>query len=241
MAIKELISKTGRWFSVRNNPGYEPLRKKADSSVDVIGQEDSGVVTAMADVRDSREPVEMLQVGFDQLVEKLGGINENLSRQMAQNEELMNRIDELPSLLQNFPEALNNQRAITENLLEQLSLQSLRSAQFAESIEKIPAAAAEQTNAIVDMANQMAASASVEAQLNEGFNRFNSTVDKLKDNIEGQTDGILQMSRTFSASDRYLKYILSMQHKRFMWVFVASLGVCTFAICVLLIVIILLK
>jgi cell division protein FtsL len=43
----------------------------------------------------------------------------------------------------------------------------------------------------------------------------------------------MQMSKTFAASDRYLKYIVSKQRKSFMWVFMIALGVCVAAILIL--------
>jgi len=41
------------------------------------------------------------------------------------------------------------------------------------------------------------------------------------------------MSKTFAASDRYLKYIISRQNKRFMWIFVAAISICATAILIL--------
>jgi len=235
MTIRELISKTGKWFSGRKESIYEPLRKESVSQETEVSSE---IITH----RDGRtEALGMIQTSFEQLVEKLGGINENIGRQINQNEELTRRIDELPRFLQNFPEGLKNQKAVIDALVEQLKVQSLKNQQFAEAVEKIPAATEKQTNAISDMSVHLSASADIDAQLVEDFRRFNSITDKLKDNVEGQTDSIIQMSRTFSASDRYLKYILNTQHKRFMWVFIASLGVCVFAITTMLIVIFLLK
>ena len=235
MAIRELISKTGKWFSGRKKSIYEPLRKEPVPQETKV----SGEIVTHRD--DRTEALGMIQSSFEQLVEKLGGINENIGRQINQNEELMRRIDELPQFLQNFPEGLKNQKAVVDALVEQLKVQSLKNQQFAEAVEKIPAATEKQTNAISDMAVHLSASADIDAQLVEDFRRFNSITDKLKNNIEGQTDSIIQMSKTFSASDRYLKYILNTQHKRFMWVFIASLGVCVFAITTMLVVIFLLK
>jgi hypothetical protein len=41
------------------------------------------------------------------------------------------------------------------------------------------------------------------------------------------------MSKTFAASDRYLKYVISRQRKSFIWVFTVALGVCLAAILIL--------
>jgi hypothetical protein len=38
------------------------------------------------------------------------------------------------------------------------------------------------------------------------------------------------MNKTYAASDRYLKYIITKQEKRFAWMFYTTIGICTFAI-----------
>ena len=239
MTIRELISKTGKWFSAKKESLYEPLRKTpAPDRMD----NPFGVITRKNEqITDRTEALQMIGRSFEQLVEKLGGINEHLDQQVKQNEELIQRITEFPQLLQNFPESLKNQRAVIDSLLEQLKTQALKNQQFTEAVDKIPAAADKQTDAISNMAVQLAASADVDAQLAAGFAKFNSITDRLKDNVENQTDSIIQLSKTFSASDRYLKYILNTQHKRFVWVFIGAMAVCTFAIAVLLVIILLLK
>ena len=234
MAIKELISRTGRWLSGKKNSLYEPLRKTPVSD----RANNSSAISRMSGAVDRIEALQVIQHSFEQLVEKLGGINENIDRQIKQNEELIHRMAELPQFLQNFPESLKNQKAVIDTMMEQLKVQALKNQQFIETVEKIPAAADKQTDALSDMSVQLAASADVDAQLAAGFARFNSITDRLKDNVENQTDSINQLSKTFSASDRYLKFILNTQHKRFMWVFISALGVCTFAIAMLIIVII---
>ena len=67
----------------------------------------------------------------------------------------------------------------------------------------------------------------------DNFNNFNRTLDKLNQSTVHQTDGILQMSKTYAASDRYLKYILSKQSRRFMWVFIAAISISTVVILIL--------
>jgi len=49
------------------------------------------------------------------------------------------------------------------------------------------------------------------------------------------------MSQTFEASDRYLKYLIAKQSKRFMWVFFTAVGVCVFAILALITIIVFIK
>ena len=46
----------------------------------------------------------------------------------------------------------------------------------------------------------------------ESFNKFNETLDKLNRSAIGQTDGIMQMSKTFATSDRYLRIRTTSTH-----------------------------
>ena len=56
-----------------------------------------------------------------------------------------------------------------------------------------------------------------------------------------QADSITQMGRTFSASDRYMKYLVQRQNTRFTWIFVATAGVCLAVILIMAGIIIYLK
>jgi methyl-accepting chemotaxis protein len=193
---------------------------------------DSMVVRAVPPA-DRAESLEKLQQGFDKLIQQLQGINEHLSRQASQHEDLMSRIEQLPGLLESFPAVVENQKRITEQLLEQLKGTAAKNEQFVDAVEKIPAETAKQTDALVNINHQLGAAADIDVQMTESFNNFNETLGKLNESTVNHTDGIIQMSKTFSASDRYLKYIISKQSKRFMWIFIAAISVCVACILIL--------
>ncbi len=169
------------------------------------------------------------------------GINENLNRQITQQENLVNQIDKMPRLLESFPAVVENQKQLTEQLLEQLKATATKDQQFIDSIEKIPAETVRQTDALVNIDHQLAAVADTEVQMAENFNKFNQALGKLDQTTLDQTDSILQMSKAFTTSDKYLKYMVGRQNRRFMWIFMISIGVCVFAILVLTVIIIYLR
>ena len=113
--------------------------------------------------------------------------------------------------------------------------------QFLDAVEKIPNETAKQTDALVDIDHQLGAAADADVQMTESFNKFNQTMDKLDQSTLAQTDSIMQMSRTFATSDRYLKYIVSRQNKRFVWVFITAMGICVAVILILTGIVIYLK
>ena len=204
------------------------------------GQGNNSVVVR-ADGPERAQSIEKMQEGLNQLVTQLQGINEHLNRQVGQHEELMQRIEKLPEWLASFPAVVDGQKKITEQLLEQVKGAAAKQERFIDAVEKMPVETAKQTDALVGIDHQLAAAADTDVQRTESFNKFNQTLEKLNQSTEGQTDGILQMSKTFATSDRYLKYIISKQNKRFLWIFVSAVSVCVFVILILTGVIIYLK
>ena len=246
MGLKEFWSRTSSWLSAHklsrpaehqpqlNNEGL--ISSEAEPAVDEslpAGNQGNQVVVKTVQPRNKIESLEKLQAGFDKLVEQLQGINEHLNRQVTQHEDLTSRMDKMPELLESFPAVVENQKRLTEQLFEQLKATATKNQQFVDAVEKIPNETARQTDALVDIDHQLAAAADTDVQMAESFNKFNETLDKLDQSTISQTDSIMTMSKTFATSDRYLKYIISRQNKRFMWIFVTALGVCVVAILLL--------
>ncbi|MEK7994289.1 MAG: hypothetical protein AAB403_10850 [Planctomycetota bacterium] len=252
MTLKEFWAEAARWFRSQklfaspvhqpelNDDGLISLDREHDAArVEGVppsnrGQDarDTSVVVRAVPPADRQESLEKLQQGFDKLIEQLAGINEHLNRQASQHEELMSRIEQLPQMLESFPSVVENQKQITEQLIEQLRGAAAKNERFVDAVEKLPLETAKQTDALVNIDHQLAAAADIDVQMTESFNNFNQALDKLNESTIGHTDGIIQMSKTFAASDRYLKYIMSKQSRRFMWIFVAAISVCV--ACILL-------
>ena len=246
MTLKDLWSKTSSWVQTHKQSNHKDYKPEVDDQ-GLIAQDDDSpelavdnkstqskeVVVKAIQPKSKPEPLEKLQAGFDKLIEKLQGINEHLNRQITQNEEMMSRIEQLPQLLEGFPGLLENQKQLTEQLLDQLKAASGKNQQFIDAVEKIPTETAKQTDALVDIDHQLAAAADIDVQMAESFNKFNETLDKLNQSTITHTDSIKQMGKTFATSDRYLKYIISRQSKRFVWIFIAAISVCAAVILIL--------
>jgi ABC-type transporter Mla subunit MlaD len=259
MTLKELWSNAGRWLRAHKpsisigtahqpeidddgliSQGNDPSAPPRDGSVSTTDQGNNIVVRTVPPA-ERQETLQKLQEGFDKLIERLGEINEHLSRQAAQHEDLMGRIEQFPEMLESFPAVVENQKKLTEQLLEQLKTTAAKNEQFIDAVEKIPNETAKQTDALVNIDHQLAAAADIDVQMTESMNNFNESLDKLNQSTINQTDGIVQMSKTFAASDRYLKYIISKQNKRFMWIFIAAVSISVTVILILTGIIIYLK
>jgi hypothetical protein len=138
----------------------------------------------------------------------------------------MGRVRQLPQVLESLPAAVENQKNLTTQLLDQLRKTSAKDQQFIDAVGQIPAEQGRQTDTLVSINHQLAAAAETDVQLAESFLKFKSTLDRLNHNTVSNTEGILQMSKTFATSDRYLKYVISKLNKRYAWTFAMALSVC---------------
>ena len=240
MGLQELLSRLMSWLRNRLPAVHDDYDSPQVSDDGFIteqtppgpARDKNGSVQAVT-VRGKGESLEKLQVGFDRLIDELSGINDHLRRQVAQHEELITHVDQLPKLIESFPTIVETQKVLTEQLVSQLKANLLKDQQMLEAVEKIPAESAKQTDALVNIDRQLAASAAVDVQMTDTFNKFSESLGKLNQSTQSHTDGIAQMSRTFAASDRYLKFIVTRQTKQLMWVFYSALAVCLVVILVL--------
>jgi hypothetical protein len=85
-------------------------------------------------------------------------------------------------------------------------------------VGKIPAETARQTDTLTMINHQLEAAADADVQLAGSFVKFKDTLDRLNHSTAKNTDGLVQMSKTFAASDRYLKYVVTKLNKRYAWV-----------------------
>ena len=246
MELKTFWAKTNSWLKNPKSSRIEMYNPKINNEGLIDGGENSATATIIEEPKPKHRQdhitvktiqpagnsasLEKLQEGFNTLVEQLRDINCHLSNQVAQYESLANQIDKMPKLLDSFPSIIENQKIIAEQLIEQLKATSIKDQQFIDSIGKIPVETAKQTDTLVNIDNQLAAAADTDVQLTENFNKFNENLGKLDQATNNQTDSILQMSKTFATSDRYLKYLVSRQNKRFMWIFISAMSICVLAI-----------
>ncbi|HSW00363.1 MAG TPA: hypothetical protein VLI39_09345 [Sedimentisphaerales bacterium] len=193
------------------------------------GSAKSGSVVSL----ERREPIEKLQEGFNRLIGQLEQINDHLNEQVAQHQELMGKVRQLPQVLESLPSAVETQKRLTTQLLDQLHSTAAKDQQFLEVVGRIPTETARQTEALVSIDHQLAAAADTDVQMTQSFVKFRDTLDRLNNNTVSNTEGILQMSKTFAASDRYLKYVVNKLNKRYAWVFGISMGVCAAVVCAL--------
>ncbi|UCD51333.1 MAG: hypothetical protein JSW27_01615 [Phycisphaerales bacterium] len=240
MTLKEILTGTSSWLRTHRFETVgrcEPVLNEEGLLASHFDAEDDFVDTRSAHSSDPvmvstvtslerRDSVERLQEGFNQLVDQLQQINGHLNRQLEQHEELMGRVRELPRVLESLPSAIDDQKRLTTQLLEHLRNSASKNQQFIEAVGQIPAETTRQTDTLTMINHQLSAAAETDVQLADSFVKFKGTLDRLNHNTVSNTEGILQMSRTFAASDRYLKYVIAKMNRRYAWTLALALSVC---------------
>ena len=245
MTLKDILTGTSNWLRAHRYESFgrcEPvlndeglLASRFDAPGDFADTGSAGaagdsVVVSSVTTLERRDPGERLEEGFNKLVDQLDRINGHLNRQLQQHEELMGRVRELPQALETLPAAIENQKKLTSQLLEHLRTSATKNQQFIEAVGQIPAETARQTDTLTTINHQLAAAAETDVQLTDSFVKFKGTLDRLNHNTISNTEGIMQMSRTFAASDRYLKYVVARMNRRYAWTLALALSVCAGAI-----------
>lgn len=196
------------------------------------GREGASGIERTKDVLYKRD-MNRLQDRFDRLIEKLGAISETLNLQLAQGKMLLERMDKMPEIVRNFPAIADSQMRMGKELSEHLAAMIAKNERFLEAVEKIPAEAIRQTDILAEINEHLTSSTDVDMRMADSFRRFNEILTKLSQNTVSQAESIMEMSRAFSSSDRYLKYVISRQNRQFMWLFGVSVGVCFMTILIL--------
>lgn len=226
--IKEIFSKFGRRKKKSKSsvlPGDSPPSVR-DSEWDTNPRENPTQPSVVplhsaSMVTKKRDNVEVFNEAVEKLIDKLENINDNLSSQVQQNKELVERMNTLPELLTPLPKAVAEQRQAFAQVAEQLRQKVARDEKVAEELSGIHEKVTESVRA--------------DERMCETFGTFSETLSKLNSDTITQTEWLEHISRTFAASERYLKYAFAKQQARFYWIFGISMGICFLAVAGLLV------
>jgi len=112
MTFKDIFIKPARWFGLAKSPTLESSSEKAErqlgSTLEPLSQRSvsqAGPIAARPFSKDQQaQPIEKFQEGFNRLVGQLETISRHLNRQVSFQEDFMKRIEQLPDILETFPE-----------------------------------------------------------------------------------------------------------------------------------------
>ena len=243
MENKNFWSKIKNWFSSPgdsaehieghslDDEGLMAKDVEETASKGILG--DKGRQGSIQSIAGHLEGFENLQTSLNKVVDKLQVMNNSLQQQLNQHSELMEKLEQMPQLVKGFPSMQDSQEKISSQLARQIADMQSTSEQFVEAVERIPAEMGRQTDLLEEINEQLSIEADSEDNMASGFRKFNDILNRLNQNTFNHTESILQMSKTFATSEKYLKYVISRQNRMFIWLFAVSISVCFLAIAAL--------
>jgi uncharacterized coiled-coil DUF342 family protein len=209
------------------------------NSTSVVPLRDANAASSV--VMKKKDSAEIVGEAIHKLVDRLEEINAGISLQTQQNIQLVDKINQLPDLLSSLPQQAQEQRQILQELSAELKTKSANDHKMQETIVAMTEQASEQTHKLGQIEEHLHVAERTDSRLCENMGKVSQSLEKLDSNTISQTEWIQQMSRAFTATDRYLKYTLAQQQRRLMWIFAVGMAVSVVAIAGLVLGIVLLS
>ncbi len=243
MLLKNILQGTTNWLRNRRYETIDHCGPALDDNGLLIDELDNeGAVACVGGVPprsvpvqavttlERRESTEKIQEGFNRLVDQLQRINDHLGQQLNQHEELMSRVRQLPQLLESFPQMVDGQRQLSNDLIDQIKMTAARQEQFLNAVGQIPTETARQTRTLGAIHSQLEAAAQTDTELVTCFGRVGRTLDQLDTNTADNTAGMRKFRKSAAARDRYMALALSKFQRRIVWLFAGFAVLCVAAV-----------
>jgi Mg2+ and Co2+ transporter CorA len=199
--------------AVNNSNAVVPLRRNMETGV--IGKKDSA---------------EMFQEAVEKLVDRLDQINAGISLRVQQNEQLLDKMNQLPDFLAGLPQHTKEQREILQELVTELKTKSAGDQKMLDAVVEMTEQSADQTRKLGSINEQLVTSTKTDRQMCDNMGRFGDSLSRLNSETNTQTEWMQHLSRSLDATDQYVKLTLARQQRQFMWVFAISMAVSVVAI-----------
>lgn len=196
-----------------NSNAVVPLRRNMETAV--IKKKDSS---------------ELFQEAVDKLVDRLEEINAGISLRVQQNEQLLDKMNQLPDFLSVLPQHTQQQREILQELVTEMKAKSAGDQKMLDAVVDMSEQAVDQTRKLGSIHEQLQASGKTDRLMSDNMGRLGDSMNRLNDQAMTQGEWIGHLSRTLAATDQYVKMTLARQQNRFMWVFAISMAVSVMAI-----------
>jgi Mg2+ and Co2+ transporter CorA len=177
-----------------------------------------------------RDSAEVFQEAVDKLVDKLEQINAGISLRVQQNEQLLDKMSQLPDFLAGLPQHTKEQREILQELVSEMKTKSAGDQKMLDAVVDMTEQSTEQTRKLGSINEQLATSAKTERQIADNMGRFGDSLSRLSSDTNTQTEWMQHLTRSLDATDQYVKMTLARQQSRFMWIFAISMAVSVTAI-----------
>lgn len=227
--IRQWWNKVGRRFRGKKDSSTVAVQDEA-----IVGRDANGVVPLrknpdMAVIR-KKDNAELFTDAMDRLVNRLEEINAGISLRVQQNEQLLEKMNQLPDYLSGLPQHTQKQSEILQELVTELKSKSSNDQKMLDAVADMTEQAAAQSSKLGSINEHLQFSNKTELKISDNMERLGDSMNRLNDQSVTQSEWIGHLSRSLAATDQYVKLTLARQQSRFMWVFAISMAVCMIAV-----------
>lgn len=157
-----------------------------------------------------------IEDGFNRLVDVMGQVNETITKQQGQNEQLQKNLEPMGELMRQFPTVVQNQGELVDRLAEQMAEQVQQHEELAEAMKALPEQNQVQVEQLGDITRQMESSVQTEGQMLE--------------NMKAQSTSLANMGQLLEKNEQRLTSSMEQQRRQLSRLFWVAIGLSVIAI-----------
>jgi hypothetical protein len=159
--------------------------------------------------------IQNLQQGFDTLTDLMGSIRDNLEKQNARQEQLVEQLSQLPATLQVLPENSRVQSETLRAIHTQIEYQNGQQQKLADILERISAADAQHRSTLDALQDRVETLNDQDQRMAENLTTVGSAMQSVSKSSEQSTQVLSQLRDNLNSRDGELERVLHRQGSRF--------------------------
>ncbi len=162
------------------------------------------------------EKLAAIETGFNRLVDVMAQVNETMTLQRQQNEQIQRNMDEFPELMRKFPIAVDAQSELVDKLADEMKEQFSNNQEIIESMKEIPESSQKQLDSLDTISSQLKQAGDTDSQM--------------LDNIKAQSISMANIGELLEKNDEKFQSLMTKQQSHLTKLFYSSIVIAVIAI-----------
>jgi len=214
MADQTLMSRVRGWFS-RSDAQSGELSPLPHEGHDASHPESANRVSIFRPFARQNAALQSLHEGFVTLTDLMVGIRENLERQGARQDQLLEHLSRLPTLLEQLPESARMQGETLKALHQELAAQHLQQQKLTEILDHVSKSNSNQREVLESVSERMDRMRQTDEQIASNPSSVGSTMQEMGRQSSTGAQILESMRDNIAKRDTELQDVLTKQSTRF--------------------------
>lgn len=209
------FSRIGKWFKkdAATGNGELPLEGEVHGAAGSTGMEPRSTFLRPWAKRDAA--IQNLQQGFDTLTDLMGSIRDNLEKQSARQDQLIQTLAQLPQSLQVLPESSRVQSETLKAIHSQIEHQNSQQQKLADILDRIWTADAQHRSTLDALGERVESLNAQDQRMADNLSSVGSAMQSVSKSSEQSAQVLSQLRDNLNSRDGELERILHRQGNRF--------------------------